>query len=629
MNAASYLCLCSSSGLAEHKVTMEDSELSEGEVMSDESGNEAQDSGPEPGPEKKQKLDAGERPSDAGKTKISRRKWKKQKKKSLKMQQKQKLMQQKQKVKTKKVQCSKPVHEALNKNQVVVLKALVQLSKGQSPDIAPPQTLMANFFPSLTLKTRLFQKLILHLLVGAPPIRTPLEGSDVLREKKIVVIWLSMVSAKMFTSPDLHFTKLKSLHPSLQFIIEHPGSARFVKLGIEAFLLQAGKDEDSSTKGGQDNGELTRANCLLSLTELRDNAYPIPPLSPQEVANSSGKDLSDYCRVTDWPSDEVANLQRARLFPLFAVDCEMVETKNGLELARVSIVDESLKCVYDQLVKPECPIIDYNTRFSGIDEDTLKDVTTTLSDVQTELVTILPSDCILVGHSLENDFHVLKLMHPYVIDTSCLFTPYATPLSKPSLRMLASKLLSADIQVKTGGHNSVEDASACMKLVLLKLKKGASCTVLWNEDSSRSILTEMKLQGRTTGIVDKVSVVNLFGTDTTLRCVVTSDEAATESSRDVISQCDFTFIQLHAMETLLKSEHQRDPEKQKAVMESLDSDVISVVEGCPRGTLVLVVCGSNDIREVKKLQKLPEADEELQRVVKEARTGLVVAFLVN
>ena len=113
MNAASYLCLCSSSGLAEHKVIMEDSELSEGEVMSDESGNEAQDSGPEPGPEKKQKLDAGERPSDAGKTKISRRKWKKQKKKSLKMQQKQKLMQQKQKVKTKKVQCSKPVHEAL------------------------------------------------------------------------------------------------------------------------------------------------------------------------------------------------------------------------------------------------------------------------------------------------------------------------------------------------------------------------------------------------------------------------------------------------------------------------------------------------------------------------------------
>ena len=616
-------------------MTVEDLELSEGEVLSD---GEVQDSGPEMEPAKKQKLGAGGRTSgaDAGKTKLSRRELKKQQKKLHKKKQRKKLlqqksMQQKQRLMTTKVQSSKPVRETLNKHQVAVLQALIQLSKGQSPDVAPPRTLMSHFFPSLTLKTHLFQKLVLHLLLGTPTLQTPLKGSDVLREKKIVVIWLSMVSAKMFTGPDLHFGKLKSLHPSLQFSIEHPGSARFVKLGIEAFLLQSGKEEDSSAKGGQGNGEFTRANCLLSLTELQDNAYPVPPLSPQQVADTSGKDLSDYCKVTVWPSGEVADLPGAQLFPLFAVDCEMVETKNGLELARVSIVDESLNCVYDQLVKPDCPIVNYNTRFSGIDKDTLKDVTTTLSDVQTELITVLPSDCILIGHSLENDFHALKLMHPYVIDTSCLFTPYATPLSKPSLRMLAKKLLSADIQVKASGHDSVEDASACMQLVLLKLSKGANCTILWNEDTSRSILTEMKLRGRTAGIVDKSGVVNLFSTDTTIRCVATSDAIAATSSKGVISECDFTFIQFHAMETLLKSEHREDPEKQREVMESLDSDVISVVEGCPSSTLVFVVCGSNDISEVKKLNRQPgpAADEELCRAVKEARTGLVVAFLVN
>ena len=32
-----------------------------------------------------------------------------------------------------------------------------------------------------------------------------------------------------------------------------------------------------------------------------------------------------------------------------------------MELTRVSIVNESLECIYDTLVKPENPIIDYKT----------------------------------------------------------------------------------------------------------------------------------------------------------------------------------------------------------------------------------------------------------------------------
>lgn len=62
---------------------------------------------------------------------------------------------------------------------------------------------------------------------------------------------------------------------------------------------------------------------------------------------------------------------------MICIDCEMVSssaklfgrltvlqcfTKAGLELTRVSVIDEQLKVLYDTLVLPSNPILDYNTR---------------------------------------------------------------------------------------------------------------------------------------------------------------------------------------------------------------------------------------------------------------------------
>ena len=77
---------------------------------------------------------------------------------------------------------------------------------------------------------------------------------------------------------------------------------------------------------------------------------------------------------------------------------------------------------------------------------------------------------VLVGHSLENDLHALKLYHTSVIDTALSYGHTRGPGYKSSLRYLAREYLDREIQCET--HDSVEDAKACLDLVKLKLEHG-------------------------------------------------------------------------------------------------------------------------------------------------------------
>ncbi|XP_015781521.1 RNA exonuclease 1 [Tetranychus urticae] len=232
--------------------------------------------------------------------------------------------------------------------------------------------------------------------------------------------------------------------------LRHPDGTMKIKTQNTRKIESENEELNSKSK------KFTKLDLLLSPGQMLEECYQFPkPLS----------DIRHTIRKRYLPVTENS--------PLFAIDCEMCLAEgNESVLTRVSIVDENYNLVLDTLVKPEVPIKDYITRFSGITKEMLDPVDITLSDVKKILKKIIPRDAILCGQSLQNDLKALKTFHPYCIDTSVIYNLSGSRGSKPGLKTLSSIFLEEKIQQGKRGHCSVEDARATMKLVNLKLKNG-------------------------------------------------------------------------------------------------------------------------------------------------------------
>lgn len=203
----------------------------------------------------------------------------------------------------------------------------------------------------------------------------------------------------------------------------------------------------------------SRMRLLMSLNQMMIHNYPLPTNKRQFSMDGFRFTKSHYLPVTD---DS----------PMFAIDCEMCYTSIGRnELTRVSIVNEQLDVIYESFVKPSNKITNYLTVYSGITASKLKNVKTTLADVQEDIIKLLTPDSILIGQSLNCDLDALKLFHPYIIDTSVIFNLNGNKGSKSKLKLLAKYFLDMNIQCGNLGHDSIEDSRATMLLVQLKLCK--------------------------------------------------------------------------------------------------------------------------------------------------------------
>lgn len=140
---------------------------------------------------------------------------------------------------------------------------------------------------------------------------------------------------------------------------------------------------------------------------------------------TAGTKLSEECGYVQTVPFEM-NTERIYHPEVLALDCEMCYTTVGLQLTRVSLVNAELKPVFESLVKPSHPIVDYNTqfvllwscacllyvckRFSGLTAENFVGVEVTQEEIQQKLLQKIFEDTILIGHSLESDLKALKVV---------------------------------------------------------------------------------------------------------------------------------------------------------------------------------------------------------------------------
>ncbi|XP_071480815.1 apoptosis-enhancing nuclease-like [Diadema antillarum] len=192
--------------------------------------------------------------------------------------------------------------------------------------------------------------------------------------------------------------------------------------------------------------------------------------STSAKADEDGSRQADVREDVSGPSQVESSAKRQ----IVAIDCEMVGVgpKGRVSaLARCSVVDYHGKTIYDQYVKPDMPVTDYRTRWSGIRPSNMREA---LSFVESrDQVKNILKNKIIVGHAIINDLRVLNLHHPTedIRDTSrcCalvdLLEKMGVSTQSTGLKALAKHLLHMEIQ--KGEHSSVEDAKATMKLYRL------------------------------------------------------------------------------------------------------------------------------------------------------------------
>ncbi|ORY25328.1 hypothetical protein BCR39DRAFT_544313 [Naematelia encephala] len=252
---------------------------------------------------------------------------------------------------------------------------------------------------------------------------------------------------------------------------------------------------------------------------------------------------------------EATDVPENGLYPVLAIDCEMVVTEDGQALARLSVIDfQSGLNIFDELVKPPKPVIDYRTQWSGITPEKLATATHTLSSIQHALLSsespIITPHTILLGHSLECDLGALRIRHPLCIDTALIFRhPRGAPW-KPGLKWLAQKWLDREIQASDGGHDSEEDARACVDLLKLKFANGPDFGSF--ADFGETIFERMtrftpdpeRVPGKTSAMIDTSIPRQSAGNKATTVVKCDNDDGVIQAMIDQAEKHDFVFGRL-------------------------------------------------------------------------------------
>lgn len=487
-------------------------------------------------------------------------------------------------------------------------------------------------------------------------------------------------------------------------------SSQVPKTQEEKQLKKSGKHKGPLPQDSKhwENQRTPITKYLASLADQQENEYVIHPVwftTDEAKKAARQRRINARCTAEDgWVDSRVTCLEEGDVPDqdieqgsitagrrVLAVDCEMCKDQSDVSvLTRISLVDWDGNVVMDKLVKPNTPIKDYLTQWSGITEEMLRDVTTTLSDIQRELLDVLTPQTILIGHSLNSDLNAMKLTHPFLIDTGILFPHIKGPPYKQSLKWLAQKFLKKDIQKGTDGHDSIEDAKTCLGLVKQKCERGPKWGT--SETNAESIFKRLERtkrpktndEFRAGALVDWGNPNQGPGAQAKVAVGCDSDAEVVAGIEHVLSglavgkngtteTVDFVFARLRELELVRgwwddgRASDESKARRQAALerlglpldgeMEMTDEalgkevtktveKIVSIHRKLPPCTALVVYSGTGDPREVRLLRQLqdrhreeyrvkkwdevtkwgPEEDEKLSRAVKKAKNG--VGFMV-
>lgn len=368
------------------------------------------------------------------------------------------------------------------------------------------------------------------------------------------------------------------------------------------------------------------AHFLMSEETRRANDIPEPLLTgmvPPGFVSTKGKKTRVFPQVEEGeylPSmlrhaTDLEWMVKDPDYPnLVGIDCEMVDTVAGKELARVSLIDHLGRVLYDSVVLPENEITDYITQYSGITPKMIRECRTSFKEAQKQLLSFLDESSILVGHAIDNDLRCLRLLHDRIIDTSDIFPhPNGHP-SKHSLVFLLSRVLRESLD-REGGHDSVDDARATLKVAMKKFARGWDYSPAGMGTSTYHPLATL-IEGRA------VLHAELENAD---RYKLDNLDVNPESFDDAKLRIHLVKDYQLACET---------NESRIEALKSADEKVRKIVSSLDQDHLVVVFSGCGDIHAFKKFERLADkCDDETQRVdltkaLQRAKDKAVSAFAI-